>query len=63
MNVDSVGGSKYVLTFTDDYTRYVKAYFTKNKSEVLSKYVKDVTMIANETDLRARAIRTDNGGE
>ena len=63
MNVDSVGGSKYVLTFTDDYTRYVTAYFTKNKSEVLSKYVKDVTMIANETDLRARAIRTDNGGE
>ena len=63
MNVDSVGGSKYVLTFTDDNTRYVTAYFTKKKSEVLSKYVKDVTMIANETDLRARAIRTDIGGE
>ena len=30
MNVDSVGGSKYVLTFTD-YTRYVTAYFISLK--------------------------------
>ena len=63
MNVDSVGGSKYVLTFTDDYTRYVTAYFIKNKSEVLSKFVEYVTKMENEIDLRVRAIRTDNGGE
>ena len=62
MNVDSVGGSKYVLTFTDDYTRYVTAYFIKSKSEVLPKFVEYVTMMENETDLRARVIRTDNGG-
>ena len=52
MNVDSVGGNKYVLTFTDDYTRYVTAYFIKSKSEVLSKFVEYVTMMENETDLR-----------
>ena len=23
INIDSIGGSKYILTFTDDYTRYV----------------------------------------
>ena len=63
MNVDSVGGSKYVLTFTDDYTRYVTAYFIKNKSEVLSKCVEYVTKMENEIDLRVRAVRTDNGGE
>ena len=45
MNVDSVGGSKYVLTFTDDYTRYVTAYFIKSKCEVLSKFVEYVTMM------------------
>jgi len=45
MNVDSVGGSKYVLMFTDDYTRYVTAYFIKSKSEVLSKFVEYVTMM------------------
>ena len=63
MNVDSVGGSKCVLTFTDDYTRYVTEYFMKSKSEVLSKFVEYVTMMENETHLRVRAIRTDNGGE
>ena len=63
MNVDSVGGSKYVLTFTDDYTRYVTAYFIKSKSEVFSKFVEYVTKMENETDLPARAIRTGNGGE
>ena len=63
MNVDSVGGSKYVLTFTDDYTRYVTVYFIKSKSEVLSMFVEYVTMMGNETDLLVRAFRTDNGGE
>ncbi|PFX16774.1 Retrovirus-related Pol polyprotein from transposon TNT 1-94 [Stylophora pistillata] len=63
MNVDSVGGSKYVLTFTDDYTRYVTAYFIKSKSEVLSKFVEYVATMGNKTDLRVRAVRTDNGGE
>ena len=62
MNVDSVGGSKYVLTFTDDYSRYVTAYFIKSKSKVLSKFVEYVTMMENETHLRERVIRTDNGG-
>ena len=45
MNVDSVGGSKYVLTLTDDYTRYVTAYFIKSKSDVVSKFVEYVTMM------------------
>ena len=27
MNIDSIGGSKYILTFTDDYTRHVLCTF------------------------------------
>ena len=34
MNMNSIGGSKYILSFTDDYTKYVMVYFLKNKSEV-----------------------------
>ena len=49
MNVDSIGGSKYVLTFTDDYTRYVTVYFLKYKSEVLSKFEEYVNMVQNAT--------------
>ncbi len=47
MNVESIGGSKYVLTFTDDYTRYVTVYFLKSKSEVLSKFEEYVNMVEN----------------
>ena len=63
MNVDSIGGSKYLLTSTDDYTRYVTVYFIRSKSEVFSKFVEYVSRVENETGLRLRAIRTDNGGE
>ena len=61
MNVDSIGGSKYLLTLTDDYTRYVTVYFIRSKSEV-SKFMEYVSRVENETGLRVRAIRTDNGG-
>ena len=63
MNVDSIGGSKYVLTFTDDYTRYVTVYFLKYKSEVLSKFEEYVNMVQNATGLKVQNLRTDNGGE
>ena len=62
MNVDSIGGSKYLLTLTDDYTRYVTVYFIRSKSEVLSKFMEYVSRVENETGLRVRAISTDNGG-
>ena len=39
MQVESKGGSKYMLTFTDDFSRYTTAYFIKSKSEVLSKFM------------------------
>ena len=38
MNIDSIVGSKYILTFTDDYTRYITMYFLKSKSEVCEKF-------------------------
>lgn len=63
MNVDSIGGSKYILTFTDDYTRYVTVYFLKRKSEVYEKFQEYVNMVENFTGLKVKMLRTDNGGE
>ena len=63
MNVESIGGSKYALTFTDDYTRYVTVYFLKSKSEVLSKFEEYVNMVENMTGQKVQNLRTDNGGE
>jgi hypothetical protein len=37
MKTPSKGGAKYVLTFVDDYSRYVVAYLLKKKSEVAAK--------------------------
>ena len=63
MNIDSIGGSKYILTFTDDYTRYVTVYFLKNKSEVYEKFQEYISMVENITGLKVKTLRTDNGGE
>ena len=39
IQVESKGGRKYMLTFTDDFLRYTTAYFIKSKSKVLSKFM------------------------
>ena len=40
----SIGGSRYFLTFTDDFSRYTFVYFLKNKSDVLKYFKEFVTM-------------------
>ena len=40
MNVPSIGGSKYMLTFTDDFTRYITVYFITKNSRSLSTHQK-----------------------
>eukprot|EP00794_Sanderia_malayensis_P008304 gene8304-biopygen6716 len=38
INVPSVGGSRYLLTFIDDLSRYTTVYIIKQKSEVLERF-------------------------
>ena len=38
MQTQSFGGSRYFITFTDDYSRYCRTYFLKSKSEALEKF-------------------------
>ena len=76
MNVDSIGGSKYMLIFTYDYTRYITVYFITSKADVLSKFKECVNMVENRTGLQVKRLsiflekenavlklRSDNGGE
>jgi len=49
MQVESEGGSKYTLTFTDDYSQYTTVYFIKSKSEVLLKFQKYVNSVEKHT--------------
>lgn len=63
MSVNSIGGSRYFVTFTDDYTRYTYIYFIKHKDEVLVKFKEFVNMVKNSTGKNVKTLRTDNGGE
>ena len=61
MQVDSIGGSRYMITFTDDYSRYTVAYFIKKKDEALTKFKEFVNYVENQS--KVEILRSDNGGE
>ena len=44
METTPLGGHRYVVSFIDSYSRFVRAYFMKHKSEVLEKFASFVLM-------------------
>ena len=63
MAINSLGGSRYMLSFIDDFSRYSFVYFIKSKDEVFGKFREFVNLVENQTGFKVKAIRTDNGGE
>lgn len=65
MEIDSIGGSRYFITFIDDKTRRIFIYFLKSKSaeEVTSRFVEFVNLAERQTDKKVKILRTDNGKE
>lgn len=63
MSEDSWGGAKYVLMFTDDYSRKTFGYLLKSKSETFSKFVEFKSLVENQTGLNIKRVRSDNGLE
>ncbi|CAG9104628.1 unnamed protein product [Plutella xylostella] len=63
MSVSSYSGARYLLTFIDDYTRMTFGYFIKTKDEVFSVFKMFKSYVENQTDLKIKKIRTDNGCE
>ncbi|CAH9125759.1 unnamed protein product [Cuscuta epithymum] len=61
--VSSIGGSRYYVTFIDDSTRKVWVYFLKNKSDVFNTFKKFKATVENETNLKIKCLKSDNGGE
>ena len=59
----SIGGSNYLLTFIDDYSRKVWCYFIKNKDDVFDVFLQWKTMIEKKTGRSIKTLRTDNGLE
>ena len=63
MSVQSLTSRLYVVTFIDDYSRCVKVYFIRKKSEVLAKLKEFEVAATNEAGCKIGTLRTDNGGE
>src|SRR3954467_5681164 len=63
MSVASRGGYRYVLTLTDDLSRYGHVYLMKHKSETFEKFKKFQSEVENQRDKKIKFLRSDRGGE
>lgn len=63
MEESSIGTSKYFLFFKDDYYKYRKVYFFRNKSDAPEFFKKYRMSMENETEKKIQKLRTDNGLE
>jgi hypothetical protein len=63
MHVESLSGKKYLLTLTDDRSRYSAVYFLKSKTEVLQYFQQFRVEDKSVTKRKIRCLRTNNGTE
>ncbi|KRX55804.1 Retrovirus-related Pol polyprotein from transposon TNT 1-94 [Trichinella sp. T9] len=63
MQVTSVGGARYFLSFIDDFSRKSFVYFLKHKNEALPKFKDFIAVVERQTSKRVKCLRTDNGRE
>ena len=61
--VSSLEGSRFYVTFIDDFSRKVWVYFLKHKSDVFETFKKWKVEVENQTGLKVKCLRSDNGGE
>ncbi|KRX74502.1 Retrovirus-related Pol polyprotein from transposon TNT 1-94 [Trichinella sp. T6] len=61
MQVVSVGGTRYFLSFIDDFSRKSFVYFLKHKNEALPKFKDFIAMVERQTSKKVKCLRTDNG--
>lgn len=61
--VTSQGGSTYLITFIDDFSRFITVYFLKKKSDALNALKDFVTSSEKQTGKKVKCIRSDNGRE
>ena len=63
MEVESLGGNKYFVTFIDDASRKTWVYLLQAKSQVFQCFQQFHAMVERETGKQLKCLRTDNGGE
>ncbi|KAJ8492114.1 hypothetical protein OPV22_013835 [Ensete ventricosum] len=63
VNVPSISGALYFITFIDDFSRKFWAYALKTKVQVINVFKEFHVRVERETERQLKCIRSDNGGE
>ncbi|GAU29060.1 hypothetical protein TSUD_278170 [Trifolium subterraneum] len=63
MQVDSIGGNKYFVSFVADFSRKIWTYLINKKSDVLSVFKKFKSVVERQSGHKLKVLRTDGGGE
>ena len=63
MSVEARGGYRYVLTLTDDLSRYGYIYLMKHKSETFEKFKEIQSELENRRNKKIKFLRSDRREE
>jgi transposase InsO family protein len=63
MSTTARGGYQYLITFTDDLSRYGYVYLMKNKSGTFEKFKEFQSEVENQCGKKIKTLRSDRGGE
>src|ERR1700683_2695572 len=61
--VQTITSTRYVITFTDDKSRWAWVAFLKRKSDAFAAFKKWLIFAEKQTNLQLYIFHTDNGGE
>ena len=63
IEIQSHGGSRYFITFIDDFSKWTTVYTMKEKSESFQCFKKFHKFAETHSGEKVKTLRTDNGGE
>ena len=63
MRTKGLDGEQYLMVLVDDYTRMTWICLLKKKSEAFESFRIFKELVENETDMKIKCLRSDNGGE
>ena len=63
MPITSMNGSRYLLIFVSNFSRFTWVFFLKNKSKVCEMFFELKALIENASGIQIKILRSDNGGE
>jgi hypothetical protein len=63
VTIPSLGGSRYYVSFINDFSKMTWIYFLKKKSEVFKRFLEFKSLVENQTNRKIKVLRIDDGGE